>query len=153
MRIPVATQEPIRVRPDIPTDSYEQKRVTVPLVYNTTVWAEVPSGHYWVVDAVQINFNTDANVGTRYVDLYTRTRDGNTLYIPAISSAASFVNKHIAKPGLVYSRVSALEALSTGPLPVDVLSSPCRIGARWHTFQGAGDFGYLYLFIREYKVV
>lgn len=153
LRLPVSTQEPVSVRPDTPNASYEAKRVATPLVYNEIVWLSVPSGHHWVVDAVQINLDTDANVGTRYVDLYMRQKDGNLLYIPAISSAASFVNKHVAQPGMCYTRVSALEALSTGPYWTNVLQSPCRIGARWHTFQGAGDTGTLYAMVREYKDV
>lgn len=151
-RVPVSTQEPLRTSPDVPTDQYELKRYSIPLTYNTVVWLRVPSGYYWVVDAVQINFNTDANVGTRYVDTYILTRDTNTLYQPAIVSAASFVNKHIMQPGLSYVRWSALEAFSMGPLLASVLPFGCAIGARWHTFQGAGDIGTLYVVVREYKV-
>lgn len=152
-RIPVDVREPLRTSPDTPTEAYELKRVSVPLVYNTTVWLSVPAGYHWVVDAVQINFDTDANVGNRYVDLYVRTRDGNTLYTPAIASAASFVNKYVGQPGMPYSVVSALERLYTGPLLTPVLTHPCRLGARWHTFQGAGDVGTLYAIVREYKDV
>lgn len=152
MRIPVSTQEPIRTSPDIPAEAYEAIRVSIPLVYNTISWLEIPTGYFWIVDAVQINFDTDANVGTRYVDLYMRQKDGQLLYYPAIYSAASFNNKHLAQPGLSYTRTSALEAYSTGPFWASVLPFPCRIGARWHTFQGAGDIGTLYAMVRQYKV-
>ena len=136
---------------DVPGESYEFKRVETPLVYDEIVWLRVPIGFYWLVDAVQVNLNTDATVGSRNVDIYVMSSDRQTLYLFGIQSAAGFVNKCVHQPGMPHSSVSGLERLFTGPWYAPVLPFPCAIGARWHNFQGAGDHGDLYAFVREYR--
>jgi len=151
MRIPVITQEPVMVRSDVPNASYEQKRVSLSPAYNTITYSGPPNGYYWLVDAVQVEIQTDANVGTRWVYLYFMDKNGRAARQEVNTAAASTIVKTIAAPGAACGSITEGEKLNSVPLYAPVVQFPCAYGFLWTNFQGAGDVFNVHMLVREYR--
>jgi len=151
-RVPVDMQEPIQIRRDPPTQgTFKRISPPEPIAFNTITWLEPPEGFLWEIDTVYAELQTSAVAGTRRVALYWMDVLGNLGTYNCIDSTAGFVNRHFASRGTAGTRLSGLEAITTGPFWSDQCAHPCRIGVRFSGFDDAGDVRHFYVFVREVR--
>jgi len=156
--IPVRTQEPMRVSPDVPNTAYEQKRITVnntqgTLTYGAIAYVGPPTGYYWVVDSLQVELNANVDVGNRHLFIYFRDKDNRAMRHQILAGVAATNIKHICAPGVGCGSYTESERVSSSPLYTGVVDHPCAYGVLWNNFQGATDIVSMHVLVREYKVV
>lgn len=154
IRIPVVTQEPVKTTSDVPISDYEVRDINATLVYNTIAYFGPPSGYYWYVDHVQLEFQADANVGNRTTYIYYRVKDKTTTRHPfGPIHVAGTIEYAIAAPGCSVWNGTIWRSFSCYPLITPVVQFPAAIGLYWTNFEGAGDVCTVHLHVREYRVV
>ena len=154
MRIPVVTQEPVHITGDVPNVTYEQKRISPVVPYNTATYVGPPNGYYWFVDCVQIELQTDANVGTRHVYLYAADKNGNLMRQQVLEGVAGLQYYWIGTPSCAVGTraIGGTQRVFSSSCYFQVMQFPCRLGVLWDNFQGAADILNVHLLVREYKV-
>ena len=153
-RIPVTTQEPVHISPDIPVSTYERKRYSISPAYGVVGYLEPPSGFYWILDSVQIELSTTANVGERWVYLYHRNRFRDQVRYKLMYSDSGWLNTAIIEHGMAYTRTQVgvnAHFTITAPLHTGVLQPDEGVGALLTNFNG-GDSFTMHANVREYKV-
>jgi len=153
MRIPVSTQEPVRVTTDVPNVQYEQKRVTLTgFALNTFLETGPPNGFYWIVDSIIFDAATDGNVGTRDFHVYNRDKNGLQTRFRLTRVTAGQTVWMLGAPGAGYNGFDASSGTGSFPLTFPVMQFPCTYGLLKSTFHGAGDTCNIHLLVREYRV-
>jgi len=154
--VPVREQGVVRVSPDVPNDTYEQKRVTVtsPWTLTRVQYMEPPDGYYWVVDSMLVEATTDATVSTRDIYYYTRDKTGRQMRtrIARIGAAGTVwitLTPYASHKG--YGE-DASSGHGSDPLNVSVMQNGVAQGVGVFTAWEAGDTLNVHMFVREYKV-
>lgn len=159
MRIPVKTQEPLLVSPDVPNVAYEQKRYTLPIDASgggVIGMIGPPEGYFWKIDAVQMECTASGNVGTRVFYYYGEDKNARAFRHMCMVLTAGQIGTYIAAPGAAAStRTFAYGAgmiTATGPSYFDVMQFPCKVGGKFD-FALAGDTCNMHIIVREYRNV
>lgn len=159
MRIPVHTQEPVHISPDIPNAAYEQKRININSVqgtwpYNVQTFRGPPSGFYWFVDSIVVDIQCSADVGVRDVWIYWMDKQSNSIRFRIARLQANNSAQMVGTYGSAFTgwAVDGSTSFGTFPLPATVMQSPCAYGMLRTTFDSAGDTFNAHLLVREYRV-
>jgi len=161
IRFPVVTQDPVNVRPVVPTvrDAI-LARHSVNVPYNVITWLAPPPNETWEILVYQAELNCSADVGSREIYQYIEDRYGNTMRFLMFKSAAGFINKYVGLPlnagpsatvgpGDGAPMVSGDERTFVGPAYVQELEHPCRIGILRTKLNSATDVCTFHLLVKE----
>jgi len=156
IRIPVITQEPILTRPDRPNEDYEQKRITLtsPWVANTVQYAGPPTGHYWIVDCIIVEYASSIVESTRDIYYYVKDKYDRTARVRLARVVKSSLCWISLAAGVAHNGygVDTSSMHGSDPLHLSVQQYDVEQGFMVTTFE-AGDVFNVHFFVKEYKVV
>lgn len=154
--VPVREQGVVLVRPDIPNDTYEQRRVSLTGTWtaNTVRYMEPPEGYYWFVDCILVEYSSSIVEATRDIYYYVRDKNSNTARVRlarVVKSSLLWISLTAGAAHNGYG-VDTSSGHGSDPLHLTIQQPKVAQGFMTTAFE-AGDIFNVHMFVREYKVV
>lgn len=151
LRVPVSFDQPVRTTEETKAIDYTFLRATVDPVFGVVAYQGPPVDEIWDVHSIQIELSCSIDEGTREVWIYLLDRANKIVRYQAFAATKGNSYTHISQYGQGISSNSAAgipytNFVYTGPLYVQTLQPPCKIGVLLTGFNSATD-------TRHYSIV
>jgi len=152
-RVPVGTQIPVEVVQHVPTqinDTLLRYNWAIPFAGANPTTIGPDTNTTWDIEAVHLDFTSDANAGNRNLYYYAVDRNDRSMRYMIYSQSASERLYAVMTPSAsIYLLSNGNVKTFSGPAMVSRLDAPCKVGFYWDNFQGAGDVATAQMMVRE----